>query len=208
MTEESILVVPTLLFHQLGYFQGFTTVVDHYRETLLSPENVEFRPRSQMEKDPAFKQLIPYMLFCHTNEQGEVSIFSYIRGKGMGEARLHSKRSIGIGGHINAEDLIAGAKEGRDFYHEGMNRELQEEVCIGSEYVQCCVGLINDDSTEVGKVHLGIVHRFDLKEPLLEPNEKEIIESGFVPVRELLTLPKEQFENWTAIVLQHLFGEP
>lgn len=206
MIEEQILVVPTGVFHELGYFQGFSVEVERYRDKLLSRANLQFRPRSIMEKDPQFKQLIPYLIFCYTDKAGETSVFSYVRGKGMGEDRLHSKRSVGIGGHINAEDAgVPGAEA--NLYYAGMNRELHEEVRLETTFRERCVGLINDDLTEVGKVHLGIVHRFDLDEPLLFPNESDIIESGFIPVSTLLAMPPETFESWSSISLQALFGK-
>ena len=201
--EEHILVVPTALFHSLGYFQGFRRDVEKYRKALLAPENVAFRPRSQVEQDPDFKQLIPYMIFCHTDSNRVVSVFQYVRGKGMGESRLHRKRSIGVGGHLSSVDLNGKV---RDVYLEGMMRELEEEVVLESPYTESCVGMINDDETEVGKVHLGIVHRFDLTEPKLRSNEPDLIESGFVPVSELLR-DLAGFESWSAISLRELFSE-
>ncbi len=207
--EENVLVVPTGLFHSLGHFQGFCTQVERYRDSLLSGANVRFERRSLMEKNPAYKQLIPYMIFCWTNDAGITHIFSYVRGKGMGEARLHSKRSIGVGGHINDTDLRssqAAHDPARDLYHEGMNRERDEEVRTGSPFREVCVGLINDDESEVGRVHLGIVHRFDLERPDLQPNEEDLIESGFVPVPDLLAMPDDAFETWSAICLKALFS--
>jgi predicted NUDIX family phosphoesterase len=154
-----------------------------------------------METDPSFKQLIPYMLFCHTDSSGNVRIFQYVRGKGMGESRLHQKRSIGIGGHISAEDKepLSG-----DVYREGMLRELHEEVVLRTTFTERCVGLINDDSTEVGSVHLGIVHRLDVAEPNIVSNELDLIESGFMPLEELRNC-REQMESWSSISLDALF---
>src|SRR5262249_5563659 len=96
------------------------------------------------------------------------------------------------------------ARAGSNAYFEGLRRELEEEVSIDSPYTQQCVGLINDDDTEVGKVHLGVVHLFDLERPAVEPRETEIIESGFVPVRELLS-DLTRFESWSRICLEALF---
>ena len=89
---EHVLVVPTLLFREVGYFQGFCTDVEPYLKTLLDPAYISFRPRDQMENDPSFKQLIPYCLFRYGDQ-----LFHYKRGKLQGEGRLHSKRSIGVG---------------------------------------------------------------------------------------------------------------
>jgi len=199
--EEHVLVVPTALFHKLGYFQGFCRDMERYRTALLAPPNVSFRPRSDVEKDPSFKQLIPYMIFSHTAMDGTVRLFQYVRGKGAGESRLRSKRSVGVGGHLCADDVT---KNMHDFYREGMLRELHEEVVLDSAFTEECVGIINDDETEVGKVHLGIVHRFELAEPSLQSNEPDLIESGFVPVAEMLR-DLSDFESWSAICLEALF---
>jgi predicted NUDIX family phosphoesterase len=199
--EEHVLTVPTAVFRQLGCFQGFCPDIDRYRNVLLAPENVQFRLRSEAEKDPNFKQLIPYMIFCHTDSAQTVRIFQYVRGKGMGENRLHQKRSIGIGGHIAAEDQN---QEGGDVYREGMLRELREEVILQTQFTEQCVGLINDDSTEVGRVHLGIVHRLDVAEPNVFSNEPDLIESGFVPLDELRTY-RNQMESWSSIILDAIF---
>jgi predicted NUDIX family phosphoesterase len=153
-----------------------------------------------MEQDPTFKQLIPYCLFRHRNASGGVSLFQYTRGKGQGEARLHAKRSIGIGGHISSDDASA-----KSAYEEGMRRELAEEVAIDTPYRSQMVGLINDDETEVGKVHLGVVHLFDVERPAVQPREIEIIEAGFRPVSELLA-DLSRFETWSQICLKALFA--
>lgn len=198
--EEQILVVPTRLFHELGHFQGFSTEADRYLPTLLARENTEFRPRPAMEEDPSFKQLIPYVLLMHRDAQGEPWLFYYRRGQGQGEARLRKKRSIGIGGHISLCDV-----ESNNPYEAGMRRELEEEIRIETEYQDRRLGLINDDLTEVGKVHLGVVHLFELKEPNVKPNELDIAECGFATLRELLS-QREEFETWSQICLEMLQG--
>jgi predicted NUDIX family phosphoesterase len=200
--EEHVLVVPTQIFRELGYFQGFCADVARYRDVLLDAKNVQFRPRSKVEVDPEFKQLIPYMIFCHTDSSGNIHVFQYVRGKGMGESRLHQKRSIGIGGHIASEDQ---AQRSGDVYREGMLRELHEEVVLRTTFTEQCIGLINDDATEVGRVHLGIVHRLDVVEPNVVSNEVDLIESGFMPLEELRN-HREQMESWSAISLDALFG--
>lgn len=201
---EHVLVVPTELFRQLGYFQGFHADVERYFDELFSPENTSYRPRSDMESDPSFKQLIPYCIFRHTDQAGQQSVFVYTRGNGQGESRLHAKRSVGVGGHISADD----GEQGDDIhpYDEGMRRELEEEVVIETAYRQRCVGLINDDETDVGKVHLGVVHIFDVEQPQVKPREAEIIDTGFRPVQELLD-DLSGFETWSSICLEALFGK-
>lgn len=202
---ERVLVVPTEVFHRLGYFQGFSTEVSRYLPELLDESHTSYRPRSEMEQDPSFKQLIPYVIFRYLDAAGQDTVFQYTRGKGQGEGRLHSKRSVGVGGHISADDLN-GAEGHAAVYSEGMRRELAEEVSIDTSYTERCVGLINDDETEVGRVHLGVVHFVDVCEPSVTPRESEIIETGFRPVEELLA-DLTGFESWSQICLRALFGQ-
>ena len=200
---EQVLVVPTEVFHQLGHFQGFSPDVDRYLGTLLEPANVSYRPRKEMEQDPSFKQLIPYVIFRHCDSSGRDQLFQYTRGRGQGEGRLHSKRSIGVGGHISTLDTHVG-EIGSAIYAEGLRRELAEEVAIDTPFVERCVGLINDDETEVGRVHLGVVHIFDVARPLVTPRESDLIETGFRDVDALLA-DLSGFETWSQICLRGLW---
>ncbi len=195
--DERVLVIPTLLFHELGYFQGFCAAPEKYLSTLLDPTYTTYRLRDEVEHDPSFKQLIPYCIFVCKGQ-----VFHYRRGGGSGEGRLLSKRSVGVGGHISSVDQNGSGTP----YEEGMWREIQEEIHLETRFRQRCVGLINDDLTDVGKVHLGVVHLFELEEPKVRPNEQSIIETGFAPPAELLE-EREEFETWSQICLESLFGE-
>ena len=194
---ERVLVVPTELFREIGYFQGFCSNADPYLKTMLDPAYTSYRPRDRVEEDPSFKQLIPYCIFRHQEQ-----LFHYKRGKLQGEGRLHSKRSIGVGGHISSEDQNGDGSP----YLEGMRREIEEEIHIETTYRQQCVGLINDDLTAVGMVHLGIVHLFDLDAPKVRPREKSIIQAGFASPDELIK-DRDSFESWSQICLDHLFAD-
>ena len=225
VAEERVLVVPTELFHALGHFQGFSSDVERYLPGLLESDQVTYRRRSKMEEDPSFKQLIPYMLFRYQRPDGSVEVFQYTRGGGQGEARLHAKRSVGIGGHISSIDAGTGRDAGtgatgvdgtpqaeesaetRDLYRtgsvyrEGLERELAEEVVLETGFTEQCVGLINDDQTPVGRVHLGVVHLLDVQEPKVRPNESEILEAGFEPVQRIMA-ELQQFETWSQIAIR------
>jgi predicted NUDIX family phosphoesterase len=85
-----------------------------------------------------------------------------------------------------------------------MRREIEEEVFVETSFTQSCVGLINDDQTEVGRVHLGIVHLFELEAPKVRPREESIIETGFASPAKLTT-DLDSFETWSQICLKHLF---
>ena len=200
VSTEQIMVVKTELFHACGYFQGFCTETEKYLTAVLDSANTQYLPRGKMEEDPSFKQLIPYCIFRFVDDQGIPNVFHYTRGSGGGESRLRAKKSVGIGGHISTLD--AGDESP---YHEGMRRELDEEVAIDTPFTQEMVGLINDDETEVGKVHLGIVHLFDVEKPNVCSRETEIENAGFVPVAEILN-DLESYESWSAICIKSLFG--
>ena len=193
---EHVLVVPTLLFHEIGYFEGFCENTEPYLKTLLDSAHTSYRPRNEVEDDPSYKQLIPYCIFRH-----EGRVFFYERGKAGGEDRLKAKRSIGIGGHISSIDH----SENGSAYHEGMSREIEEEIHVESTYSERLLGLINDDSNAVGRVHLGIVHVFDLDSPKVRPREESIIETGFASLEECLQ-DRERFETWSQICLDHLIS--
>lgn len=203
VAEEKVLVVPTALFRDLGYFQGFSTEVDRYLPRLLEGNQIEYLPRGRMEEDPSFKQLIPYVLFRWIDDDGRTQIFQYQRGGGMGERRLHAKRSVGIGGHISSLDAAAGHLN--HVYREGMQRELAEEVAIDTPYTETIAGLINDDETPVGMVHLGVVHLCDVERPAIAPREDDVLDAGFRPIDEILAR-LDEFESWSQIAVRALFG--
>lgn len=195
-TDECVLCIPTAHFRAVGYFHGFRSADGAYLAALLDPARFCFRPRSSVETDPSFKQLIPYVaLRCGTD------IFYYRRGSTGTESRLRALRSVGIGGHISDADAAGAA----DPYRAGMLRELSEEVAVEAEYAERFLGFINDDSTPVGSVHLGVVHLFDLSAPAVTPRETGIAESGFAPLQQLLN-DREQFETWSQFVLAELAG--
>ena len=193
---ERVLVVPTEVFHRIGHFQGFHRDVAPYLDVLLKPENISYRPRSKMEEDPSFKQLIPYVVFQFENQ-----LFHYTRGKSQGEQRLHALRSIGVGGHISADDRNLFDST----YDEAMHREIAEEVHLEGDCTQQIVGLINDDETPVGRVHLGVVHLWKLRAPTVRPRERGLARAGFQEIGELLVALHE-FETWSQITLEALFS--
>jgi predicted NUDIX family phosphoesterase len=193
-SAERVLVVPTALFHAVGVFQGFSSRVDDYLPRLLDPAGLSYRPRAEVETDPSFKQIIPYVVLRWGDQ-----LFHYTRGKKATEDRLRALRSVGVGGHISADDSDLFD----DPYRTGMLREVEEEVHLETGYRERCIGLINDDSNAVGQVHLGIVHVFDLDEPKVRRREQALTRSGFAPLSELRA-QEEEFETWSRFVLEAL----
>jgi predicted NUDIX family phosphoesterase len=192
-SEEQILVVKREFFDRLGSFQGLCARVDDYLPQFLLRENNFFVPRSSAEDDPSLKQLIPYAVFMHGGK-----ILHYTRGAKSGEKRLVAKASIGIGGHIN--DTDESLHFDQSTYHNAVKREIAEELRLGRGFSERAVALINDDSTEVGRVHLGVVHLVELENADVSAGEKAIAELGFA-TRDALLERRETFETWSQIVL-------
>lgn len=193
VSAERVLVVPGAELDRLGRFQGFSADADHYLEALFAPGLPTFRPRAEVEDDPSLKQIIPYVVF-----RCEGSVFCYTRGGSGGEARLRRRRSLGVGGHVAEDD--ADGRGTLDAYEMALRRELDEEVEIRSAGVMRRVGLINDDSTPVGSVHLGVVHLYELERPDVVPREAALIEPGFVPAAALRD-EWDLFETWSQICI-------
>jgi predicted NUDIX family phosphoesterase len=194
--DERVLVVPSAELDRLGRFQGFSSEADRYISALLVPDLMQYRPRSLVEDDPGYKQIIPYVVFRYKE-----SVFCYTRGKSQGEARLHQLRSLGVGGHVSEEDAHGG--KNLEAYEAAMRRELDEEVAVTSAGRIGRVGLINDDSTPVGRVHLGVVHLFELEQPHVTAREEGLAEAGFLPISSVLTIQSE-FETWSQICIDSI----
>lgn len=197
MKEEMILVVRRAKLEELGIWQGLNFEIERYLPVLLSRENNFFTPRSAAETNLAYKQIIPYVLLVHGGK-----VLHYVRGKKSGEQRLVSKGSIGIGGHMNEQDEGLFALD-EAAYLEGVRREVCEELKIGSPFRNRAVALLNDDSNEVGQVHMGIVHIFELEEPNVEKNEAMITNLAFLSPDELLAR-RDLMETWSQICLDGL----
>jgi predicted NUDIX family phosphoesterase len=197
MQDENILVVRRELFEQLGAFEGLTFDVERYLPAFLARENNFFTPRGPAETNPTLKQIIPYVLLVH-----EGSVFHYVRGKKSGEQRLVAKGSIGIGGHMNDGDEHLFALD-REAYNAAVQREVSEEVHLDTTYTNHIVALMNDDSSEVGRVHLGVVHVFQLASADARKREAQITEAGFLSAAELRAR-RDALETWSQCCVDRL----
>ena len=142
----------------------------------------EVKRRGDMEEDPTFKQLISYCLL--ENEKGEILV--YERLSGGGEERLHGQSSIGVGGHMND---VVGADSINEVLRVNAQRELEEEVGLASEDSQNMeyIGFINDDTNEVGKVHMGVVFKITVHTSDVEAKETDTLRIKWVE-KEVLNL--------------------
>ena len=190
--QENVLVVRRSLFDELGSFHGLNFGPEKYLSALLSRGNNFFLPRAQAENDPSYKQIIPYALIAYGD-----TVLHYVRGKKAGEQRLVAKGSIGIGGHMNDTDESLFAWD-ENAYRAGVEREVDEEIKIESPFEDRIVALLNDDTTEVGRVHLGIVHVFRLAEPKVQKREAMITNLAFLNKEELVAR-REHLETWSQL---------
>lgn len=194
--NERVLCFERRLLDELGAFQGICLDVESYHPAFTVPQNVVYRLRSEAETDKRFKQLIPYVLIFHNNR-----ILRYRRGSGGGESRLHGKYSVGIGGHIADVDheLFSTDAVG---YREGMIREVREEVELESEQ-EWMVAVINDDSTEVGQVHFGVVHIMQVPNEDIVGRRSGILSPEFVDLS-VATKNLDNYESWSRFCLENI----
>jgi predicted NUDIX family phosphoesterase len=166
-------------------------------------QNVWVIPRVKAEDDPKFKQLIPYIVFVHDGKIG-----AYTRGGSGSEARLHGKVSIGFGGHISVNDFVVNDANPdvvsvHDTLQQAALREVSEEV-YAAEVGWCQTrAFINDNSTPVSSVHLGILQVWGLKEPILDAAESSQIECRLYSVDELTEM-RDRMESWSVLAFDFL----
>src|SRR5437588_9333962 len=195
--NENILVVRRSLFDDLGSFQRLNFEPAKYLKAFLSPGNNFFLPRDQAENDPTQKQIIPYVILAFDRK-----VLYYVRGKRAGEQRLVAKGSIGIGGHLNDADAGLFSLD-EEHYNRVVEREVHEEIHLLSKSRNRISALLNDDASEVGRVHLGVVHVFKLLEPKVKKREAMITNLTFLTKEELLAR-RDSLESWSQICVDSL----
>jgi len=197
--EEQVLVVERKVLEEVGMFQGLMFDVKRYLDRLFVAGVPRFMPRSRAETNPDYKQLIPYVIMTYNGKY-----LSYVRGKRAGETRLAGHRSIGIGGHINpVDDMPLFSTDFRDTYLTAVEREVAEEVTVEAGHTDRVVALLNDDSTEVGQVHLGIVHCWTLDGSKVNKREQMITQMSFMTPAELQEV-RDGMETWSSLCLDGL----
>jgi predicted NUDIX family phosphoesterase len=193
--EERVLCFERRLFEELGVFQGLSVEVEKYLPILNSVAGLKYLNRSEAEQDRHCKQLIPYVLLIRDDK-----ILRYRRGKGGQETRLHGLYSVGIGGHISEEDH--GLFSSQQGYQESMRRELMEEVAVDAVHAPA-VAAINDDSTEVGYVHFGVVHVMRVPDQSVAGRRSGILAPEFVSMAEAVK-DLSAYESWSRFCLENL----
>jgi len=194
-TEERVLCFPRKLLEELGVFQGLSLEVEKYLPVVTSSSQLVYLNRAAAEHDTRYKQLIPYVLLICDGK-----VLRYRRGKGGQETRLHGLYSVGIGGHISDEDHGLFSKDLG--YWDGMRREIREEVAV-QEVNAAAVAVINDDSTEVGYVHFGVVHVMHVATEDIVGHRSGIVAPEFIPIPEAVK-NVTAYESWSRFCLENL----
>ena len=192
MASEQVLCVKREDIFPDGAWHGFVSE-DLERHQAVIRERHFFKPRAEVEEDPNFQQIIPYVVFRH---DGRYLLTHRLRASS--EKRLRKQYSLGIGGHINPGDLEAG-----DPVLDGLKREWAEEVVYDGRFEAQFIGLLNDESAPVSKVHLGVVFVVDGDSPNIAIRETTKLAG------ELLTLDEMrihylEMESWSQMVFDRL----
>ncbi len=188
--DELILVIKRDELFPKGAWSGMKSV-DFEKYSTLIQKKQEFMPRSHMETDPTYKQIIPYLIYEYQDRY-----FLMQRQSKSSEQRLQSKYSLGIGGHIRKEDLSS------DSIADWARREFHEEVNFKGTFTIEPLGILNDDSNAVGQVHAGFV--FLLKGDSPRITVKSELKSGVLLSLEELRDFYDRMESWTQIVFDFL----
>jgi predicted NUDIX family phosphoesterase len=147
-----------------------------------------FIARPFAEESPQYKQIIPYVAI----RNGE-DYFVLQRTSKQTESRLHHKMSLGIGGHINPDTpTVLG----------GLEKELDEEVSVPRPFDLRFIGILNDDTTDVGRVHLGAVYLLDTKSRDVMVRETEKMSGAWRPGGELAGI-RDAMETWSQLIYDH-----
>lgn len=191
MTDgEHVLVVPRASLMADPGWHGITTDGLDGFEALVAREG-QFRPRAEVEVDRSWKQVIPYLVL-----RDGPRYFLMRRTQAGGDARLHDRWSIGVGGHLNPGDGdLAG----------GLRREWREEVSADFEPEFTLIGLLNDDTTDVGSVHVGAVYVAEASGRPVAIRETDKLAGEFSEPAAVATIV-DRMESWSALVFAHLEG--
>jgi predicted NUDIX family phosphoesterase len=192
VTEEEVLVVPRARIMGPRGWKGVLAAgveAGAYLDAVAGEGR--FEPRAAMERDPRFKQVIPYLVLRDRDRY-----FLMRRTRAGGDERLHDFFSIGVGGHLNPGDVdLAG----------GLAREWSEEISADFVPEFRLVGLLNDDETDVGRVHLGVVFMADAAGRAVAVRETEKLEGRFAEPPEVLAV-YERMETWSQLVFDFVSG--
>jgi predicted NUDIX family phosphoesterase len=197
---EFVYVVERERLFDLAFPQGFAPAASDRKAAADRIARIRrhgfFVERRRAEQNSSWKQVIPYVVV----RKGDSILLLERTGK-QGEARLHGKLSIGVGGHVNPVDTQG------DALFDGLKRELEEELTVTGPIELRAAGFLNDDSTDVGAVHYGLVAVADARRAEVAIRETELMSGRFVATGELRDLCRRErarFESWSSLLIDRL----
>lgn len=200
--DNYVMVFPTTLLNEIGYFQGLSFDIGKYLNRIFAQGICTAMKRDKAELDENYKQIVNYVLVLQQD-----ILFSYKRGKKLGEARLFENYSIGIGGHISSDDpyLFSSNKISLalELITESVKREIKEEIGLEDGYDLNIEALINDDTNAVGKVHFGIIFLAKIIDNQKIEKEQSINDAKFRTIQEIKN-NSEKYENWSKICITEI----
>lgn len=194
--DEQVLVIKSDILFKDGKWQGLKTDnLDYYID--LIKKNCEFKRRGDVENDTSFQQIIPYIVF---NYKDQYFLYRYL--KKAGEQRLKNDFIIGVGGHINKDDV----KPEEDLIEAGRDREWDEEVEYKDKLEKKLVGILADDRRPVESVHLGLVYVFKGNTPNISVKETDKMAGELVGPEELGEKAPNT-EGWVPIIYKEYIAK-
>lgn len=186
--QELVYVVPRELLVTPPGWRGVRTAgISELLRTIR--QEGRFEPRPEMETDPSFKQIVPYLILRNGDDY-----FLMRRTRAGGDARLHERYSIGVGGHLNPVDAEL---------EDGLMREWHEEINADFVLDAQLIGLLNDDEAEVGAVHLGVVYVADAADRPVAVREVSKLSGRFASPTEVRAI-YGLLETWSALAFDFL----
>ena len=191
--REDVLVVPRSALFGSEEWVGFRDAdLDGLLERARG--NYRFRPRTEVEEDPSEPQIIPYVVFRHQDRY-----FLTHRLRRSSERRLRHLYSLGVGGHINPEDVVGAA----DPIDGGLRREWEEEVVYTGGFAYRLIGAINDQTTPVGRVHVGLIFLVEGDSPEISIREVDKLAGTLLPLEAMRSYYLDM-ESWSQLIFDHL----
>ncbi|KAA3605000.1 MAG: hypothetical protein DWQ01_20590 [Planctomycetota bacterium] len=211
---EFVWVVPREAILPSTGLHGFRALAPKpLEEDFLAPiRNLGFfMERRYAETHPEFKQPIPYVVVGRqgAGSSSEVQVLHLKRLSTQTESRLHHLESIGVGGHINPCDASAPTSPQAttpDLLAQACSRELHEELRLPAGPLPLSpLGVLNDDTTEVGSVHLGLVYWLDATALEVSIRETSAMTGDFASLPQLESSAASDnppFESWSTLLLR------
>jgi predicted NUDIX family phosphoesterase len=198
---ETIVCLTARHVDALGLAEGFSATEPKAFDRLLVADELWLGPRGWLETDEAYRQLVSYVVFRHAR-----SVLVYRRTPKGGEARLHGRLSVGVGGHVNVTDTVSvdGTVDLPATLRRACAREIAEEISCGTIERLETVGIIKESVNAVSRVHLGVVVECWLAAPAVVPIDPGLVDVHFVPVAELGGLC-EEMETWSSALVSYLY---